>query len=186
MRRGDTRIQCGPTGRRTSRCKAYRRARRRLKCESSNGKARGGGTDRCYQRLPRLEGRPLSELPTVQPSVINAVLRAILRLNETGVCHGDLHPGNILVDANDKVLIIDWDHATVNQPCVWSGLKRPSLNPALLRWVSDHGGVGRIRTARLWLKWVALLARGTSRDLVYAQAYAEVRRALLVTALDRW
>ena len=30
-------------------------------------------------------------------------------LSKTGLCHGDLHPGNVAFDSDDKIVIIDND-----------------------------------------------------------------------------
>lgn len=48
-------------------------------------------------------------------SLLPEVIRRINRLIEIGILHVDLHPGNVLVDDEDRVFLIDFDKARPKQ-----------------------------------------------------------------------
>ncbi len=44
------------------------------------------------------------------------VLSALHRIHELGVLHGDLHAGNILVTPENKVFVLDFEGANLEEP----------------------------------------------------------------------
>src|SRR5690606_3236499 len=69
------------------------------------------------RRLPDRPAEQLAELLQGKREVIGRLaaraerLAAVLagRPFEPKLCHGDIHAGNLLVDASDRVYIVDWD-----------------------------------------------------------------------------
>jgi tRNA A-37 threonylcarbamoyl transferase component Bud32 len=61
-----------------------------------------------------IDGTPLAEAlrgtPAARRDLLAALAALVRRVHETGVVHGDLHAGNVLVDAHGPVLL-DWQHA---------------------------------------------------------------------------
>ncbi|MBS1107796.1 MAG: kdkA 1 [Deltaproteobacteria bacterium] len=61
-----------------------------------------------------IDGKPLTEAlhdaPAARRALLAALAALVRRVHETGVVHGDLHAGNILVDTRGP-LLIDWQHA---------------------------------------------------------------------------
>lgn len=52
----------------------------------------------------------------LRPSAVDAALARVSHLQPgTSVCHGDLHPGNVLL-APDRAVVIDWENARSGNP----------------------------------------------------------------------
>ncbi len=65
--------------------------------------------------MPRLE-RAVGSVPSLPDSLRRPVLDALSRLpHGQSLCHGDLHPGNVIMSPAGPV-IIDWDNAVCGNP----------------------------------------------------------------------
>lgn len=60
---------------------------------------------------------------------VDLLMKQLYLLIEEGIYHVDLHPGNVLVDDNDNVFVIDFDKA-----CRWTGSKNDLRDLYLHRW----------------------------------------------------
>lgn len=96
-------------------------------------------------------------------TVLDTVSEVLLRLPEGGtLCHGDLHPGNILMTADGPV-IIDWISALNADPLV--DVAREHLTLTLL--FVDSGWDAQLRAADAsFISTYARLARLTTDDLL--------------------
>jgi len=68
--------------------------------------------------------------------VMASVIDQISRLIDHGIWHVDLHPGNVVVDQNDRVFLLDFDKGSLHQ-----GNKMRLRNRYIHRWrraVSKH------------------------------------------------
>ncbi len=98
------------------------------------------------------------------PALRAAALRALERLPDgSALCHGDFHPGNVLLSRRGP-LVIDWENATSGHP-----LADVARTIVLLRmgWVYEQNPAKR------------LLLRGATALLLafYARRYRKLRRA---------
>jgi len=82
----------------------------------------------------------------------------------SAVCHGDLHPQNVLM-SGDQVVIIDWDAICVGPPA-WD-------HAALLPWAERWGGSPQ---------WYADFARGYGADLRASPLATELATLRLLAA----
>jgi len=83
----------------------------------------------------------LADCHTLSPEEVSSVLGSfsvlVEKLIRARIYHVDLHPGNVLVDANGKVSLIDFDKA-----CIFSGPANILRDKYLCRWrraVIKHG-----------------------------------------------
>jgi serine/threonine protein kinase len=84
------------------------------------------------------------------------VREAVRAVREAGVVFGDLHPNNVMVDAHDRVTLIDWEAAFFASERI-----RPSMgNPGFMAPPDRHGF--DIDTYSLALLKIALFAPVTS------------------------
>jgi 3-deoxy-D-manno-octulosonic acid kinase len=68
--------------------------------------------------------------------VMASVIDQISRLIDHGIWHVDLHPGNVVIDQNDRVFLLDFDKGSLHQ-----GNKIKLRNRYIHRWqraVSKH------------------------------------------------
>jgi len=89
-------------------------------------------------------------------SLLTAAGASIRGLHDAGVYHGDLNGHNLLVDADDKVAVIDFDLAVVAAPGA-RGLSRLALQGRdrfwrSLRKLSDQRGIALADAERRWLE----------------------------------
>jgi Ser/Thr protein kinase RdoA (MazF antagonist) len=66
-------------------------------------------------------------------------------LPEWGLCHGDLHKTNVMVDKHGQVAIIDWDCAGYGWRAYDLAVLRWSIGPAVGR-----DGIGAPRLSQVW------------------------------------
>lgn len=95
----------------------------------------------------RLE-RSVSSVTALPPSVREHILARLHRLPDGSVlCHGDLHPGNILLSERGPV-VIDWENASLGSPVAdvarsvlitrgWSCYETNPARRLLVRWVAE-------------------------------------------------
>jgi aminoglycoside phosphotransferase (APT) family kinase protein len=68
------------------------------------------------EQLPRLRAAIERACPALPPVAFDAALARVAQLRPgTAVCHGDLHPGNVLL-GSDKAVVIDWENARCGNP----------------------------------------------------------------------
>ena len=73
----------------------------------------GSEADRPHLLLEWCDGLPATGAGRADPAaVLLAVLEAYARLHDRGVRHGDVHPGNVLIDSAGSVRIVDFGLAT--------------------------------------------------------------------------
>jgi Ser/Thr protein kinase RdoA (MazF antagonist) len=78
-----------------------------------------------------------------------AALEAIEHLGEaSSLCHGDFHPGNVVMTRGDKPIIIDWTTATSGEPAVDAArtsllLQLGELPPGTLALIRLMVAIGR-------------------------------------------
>jgi 3-deoxy-D-manno-octulosonic acid kinase len=77
---------------------------------------------------------------------------AIAQFHRTGVDHADLNAHNILIDASDRVHLIDFDRARLRRPGRWRERNLARLRRSLDKLAA--GGSGRFAEA----DWQRLLA----------------------------
>ncbi len=83
---------------------------------------RRGGSWQLQLATVHVEGaRPLHEAsglgdPESRRSLLERAGAAVRKMHEAGVCHRDLHTGNLLVDPAGRVRIVDLDRAWVRDP----------------------------------------------------------------------
>lgn len=58
-------------------------------------------------RMKRLFKMDMADIP----QRTEEIRRALQQLHDTGFCHGDLSPSNIMTDEQDRVVLIDFSHA---------------------------------------------------------------------------
>jgi aminoglycoside phosphotransferase (APT) family kinase protein len=114
-----------------------------------------GGTG-LPDQLPKLRAAIERACPKMTRRACEAALAGVAALRAgSSVCHGDLHPGNVLL-ATDRAVVIDWENATCGSPagdvartlflCCDTPLERPSSSV-----VRRAIGVARRRFARTYL-----------------------------------
>ncbi len=62
------------------------------------------------------------------------------------LCHSDLHPGNLLIDASGRLYIVDWDNpifAPKEKDLMFAGIGRSSIMPGGWEEASFYQGYGR-------------------------------------------
>jgi 3-deoxy-D-manno-octulosonic acid kinase len=82
-----------------------------------------------------------------------AVGRCIRRFHDARVCHADLNAHNVLIDAADKVWLIDFDRGSLRSPGLWQDANLVRLRRSLLK-VTDPLPAGRFSET----DWQSLLA----------------------------
>jgi tRNA A-37 threonylcarbamoyl transferase component Bud32 len=82
-----------------------------------------------------------------------AVGRCIRVFHDYGLCHADLNAHNILLDANEKVFLIDFDRGARRAPGLWR-----DANLARLRRSLDKLEDGRAQRRFDDAQWQCLLA----------------------------
>ena len=68
---------------------------------------------------------------------MESVIEQILLLIQNGILHVDLHPGNIVIDGDNQVFLVDFDKGKIYQ-----GNREKLKNRYLSRWqraVNKHG-----------------------------------------------
>jgi 3-deoxy-D-manno-octulosonic acid kinase len=68
---------------------------------------------------------------------MDQVVRSVRRLIEARICHVDLHPGNVLVDGDGRIYLIDFDKAFR-----FTGSDRELRDWYISRWrraITKHG-----------------------------------------------
>lgn len=102
----------------------------------------------------------------VVPPALAARWAELLRPLEGGLptawCHGDLWPGNVLLDG-DRATVIDWDNASPDAPQGLDRLLAPALRVAddpermpvaeILRLVDEVDAVDAVVAGRPWPEW---------------------------------
>lgn len=139
---------------------------------------RATGLPRQRQRLEHLIAQGVKSLPAALAERILAALRS--EPDGSAVCHGDLHPDNVLLTA-DGPKIIDWEPA---------GQGSPAADVAWTVLLLRHGGVPpgtpwSVRTALFFLRRVFLIIylREVHRTGLVTQA--DLRRWIPITAAAR-
>jgi 3-deoxy-D-manno-octulosonic acid kinase len=84
--------------------------------------------------------QPLSALLAAGPlpaSLWRAVGRCICSFHDAGVCHADLNAHNILIDATERVFLIDFDRGTRRAPGTWCAANLARLKRSLEKITRD-------------------------------------------------
>jgi len=84
--------------------------------------------------------QPLSALlgaGPLRPSLWSAVGRCIRRFHDAGVCHADLNAHNILIDATERVFLVDFDRGTRRTPGAWRAANLARLKRSLEKITRD-------------------------------------------------
>jgi aminoglycoside phosphotransferase (APT) family kinase protein len=124
------------------------------------------------------------------PSVRTALERlrdAPPAASQAVVCHGDLHPFNLLVDEGGAVTVLDWTGAAIAPPAydaalTWLLLRHPPLEaPSALRPAISAGAAV---LARRFLR--AYQKANPAADLGSLRWYAALHSARVLLELDRW
>jgi len=76
-----------------------------------------------------------------------AVGQAVRRLHDAGIWHADLNAHNVLLDAQSRAWIIDFDRAVRRAPGPWTGGNLDRLHRSLAK---VHGARGVVLPAALW------------------------------------
>ena len=103
------------------------------------------------------------------------------------LCHGDLHPFNLLVDADDTITVLDWTAAAVAPPAfdvalTWLLLRQPPLEaPSALRPVI---GAGAAVLARRFLR--AYRNANPAANLADVDWYTALHSARVLIDLSMW
>lgn len=65
-----------------------------------------------------VEGTPLKSISEIQRNRIQFgnLVKILSAMSILGISHGDLNPGNILVDSDDKVFLLDFGFSEINRP----------------------------------------------------------------------
>jgi 3-deoxy-D-manno-octulosonic acid kinase len=90
-------------------------------------------------------GQPLSALlgaGALAPGTWGAIGRCIRRFHDAGVCHADLNAHNILIDAGQRVSLIDFDRGTRRSPGRWRAANLARLKRSLEK-ITRGGPPGR-------------------------------------------
>src|SRR4029453_13197599 len=90
----------------------------------------GNGSGLLVQRL--IPGRSLEEADpaAVGDATLKAVWGEVARLHQAGIAHGDLGRHSVVVDADGRPWLVDFDHATPAAP--HARLARPARRPWLV------------------------------------------------------
>ena len=98
--------------------------------------------DLITQRVPgalplstRLVSAPLSE------SLWAALGSCVRRFHDAGLCHADLNAGNLLLDADDKPWLIDFDRGRMRSPGEWQQRNLARLLRSLNKITTAHPGL---------------------------------------------
>jgi 3-deoxy-D-manno-octulosonic acid kinase len=87
------------------------------------------------------EAQPLSALLGAGPlpaSLWRAVGHCIRSFHDAGVCHADLNAHNILIDATERVFLIDFDRGTRRAPGAWRAANLARLKRSLEKISRDR------------------------------------------------
>ncbi|MFO0335793.1 MAG: 3-deoxy-D-manno-octulosonic acid kinase [Pseudomonadota bacterium] len=97
--------------------------------------------------------RPLSALlgPDLPLSTWCAVGACIRRFHDAGAHHADLNAHNVLVDAADRVHIVDFDRGALRRDGAWKAANLARLERSLLKLSRESPGLYRAE------QWAALL-----------------------------
>ena len=74
---------------------------------------------------------------------IDEVASAVAHLHARGVAHGDLKPGNVMIDADGRAILVDFDRAHDASPDAVEADRR-ALD-ALRRWLLERSEVHAVR-----------------------------------------
>ena len=170
--------------------------------------AHGGEPERPFFTRSYIAGLPLDAAaehatPPERVALLSRVAEVIAPLHRVGVVHGDIKPGNAVIDARGDAHVIDFGLARIVGRDAQSGAPAgtlPFMAPELLRGVaasprSDIYALG----ATLWLLLTGGYPRDRRRlgdesapeipkaaDAFVARALALARRALAADPLDRF
>jgi aminoglycoside phosphotransferase (APT) family kinase protein len=132
-----------------------------------------------FESVHDMVAAKLRDSPLVPAAVSDAALVALGELPAgSSLCHGDYHPGNVLVDGDDAV-VIDWTNAARGHPMADFARTRlmlqvgelPPGSPALMRGLAV---AGRAVFCRLYVRGYRSLG---TLDIELADRWAPVRAA---------
>ncbi|WP_280564370.1 3-deoxy-D-manno-octulosonic acid kinase [Chromohalobacter sp. 48-RD10] len=73
-------------------------------------------------------------LPTASPALLQRVGRTVRRFHDAGLDHVDLNTRNLLVDADDRVWLIDFDRCRLRAPGRWQENNLARLERSLIKF----------------------------------------------------
>ncbi len=90
--------------------------------------------------------RQIGRAPGIDLEIQGRAIARVIDHDDHILCHGDLHPGNVMIDADGSMLAIDWDFAMSGPPGydvarAWLLLDRWALAPGTY----DADLIGRLR-----------------------------------------
>jgi len=136
------------------------------------------GMERWFERL---ESQARSEFDGLAAGLEWLVQNRPTDMSKSVICHGDLHPGNILVEGNRMTGVLDYTVATVAEPALDVGYTAMSLH---LAPIDAPAPVQRVaaRVAR-WMcdRYIASYCRETGADLTNQPYYEALRCASELT-----
>ena len=61
-----------------------------------------------------MQGEPFDWHSHIHRTLDSELLEVLDKIHESGICHRDLHQGNILVTANNQIVLLDFAGANLN------------------------------------------------------------------------
>ena len=108
--------------------------------------------DRCWMSMELIRGRPITDALRDAVArgdgkkfsgVVGQLTRALSELHRSGLVHRDVKPQNVLVDANDRVVLLDFDLA--------AGIDRRDVDVAgTPRYLAPEASWGELRPSADW------------------------------------
>lgn len=124
----------------------------------------------------------LSEIPSLKAlkipgDVVKSTTRTLMALPQSGIlCHGDLHPGNILITSGGSPVIIDWISAIDANPLV--DVARQHVTLTMMRFANAWASQLRSAHDSFITTYAGLASEPPARLLTAITPYVSVMAAM--------